>query len=238
MQRGSEKRRGQRGSAPVCECRPDALTRWVHACCNVLHPWTATDVFAKLCANHERTLSPLQAPNSLDAQAPSPSEELSLEDLAGLEEVELDRDLIDALDDPTDMFICRFPMNTSLGQGTTMDHTIPITSNYLYIPGVVPVRPLEGQSPVCYAHRTYIAAVCSFATLKQNNLSFGAEGASTALSTSSNMYSHVGGVGGSGNVLPSRKDYQIYDYLMRLQQLHHLPHQLVFPGDEMPRIYT
>ena len=195
MQRGSEKRRGQRGSTPVCECRPDALTCWVHACCNVLHPWTATDVFAKLCANHERTLSPLQAPNSLDAQAPSPSEELSLEDLAGLEEVELDRDLIDALDDPTDMFICRFPMNTSLGQGTTMDHTIPITSNYLYIPGVVPVRPLEGQSPVCYSHRTYIAAVCSFATLKQNNLSFGAEGASTALSTSSNMYSHVGGVG-------------------------------------------
>ena len=154
MQRGSEKRRGQRGSTPVCECRPDALTCWVHACCNVLHPWTATDVFAKLCANHERTLSPLQAPNSLDAQAPSPSEELSLEDVAGLEEVELDRDLIDALDDPTDMFICRFPMNTSLGQGTTMYHTIPITSNYLYISGVVPVRPLEGQSPVCYSHRT------------------------------------------------------------------------------------
>ena len=153
MQRGSEKRRGQRGSTPVCECRPDTLTCWVHACCNVLHPWTATGVFAKLCANHERTLSPLQAPNSLDAQAPSPSEELSLEDLAGLEEVELDRDLIDALDDPTDMFICGFPMNTSLGQGTTMDHTIPITSNYMYIPGVVPVRPLEGQSPVCYAHR-------------------------------------------------------------------------------------
>ena len=42
------------------------------------------------------TLSPFQAPNSLDAQPPSPLEILSPDDLTGLEDVDLDWDLIGA----------------------------------------------------------------------------------------------------------------------------------------------
>ena len=54
----------------------------------------------------------------------------------------------------------------------------------------------------------------------------------------SNMYSHAGGVGGLGNGQPFRKDYQNDDYSMRHQQLQHMPHQLVFPADEMAPVHT
>ena len=54
----------------------------------------------------------------------------------------------------------------------------------------------------------------------------------------SNVYSHASGIGGLGNVLPFRKDYQNDDYSVRLQQLHSLPDQHVSPADEMLPIHT
>lgn len=54
----------------------------------------------------------------------------------------------------------------------------------------------------------------------------------------SNMNSHAGGIGGLGNVLPFRKDYQNDGCSMHLQQLHHLPHQHVSPADEMLSVHT
>lgn len=209
------------------------------------------------------TLSPLQAPNSLDAQPPSPLEILSPEDLAGLEGaemlspdylaglegVEIDWDSID-LDDPTDMSICGFSMNTSLGQATTMDHTVPTTSDCRYIPSAAPVRPLEGQRlysvhstpdlhcgglqppdsrPLVFNGRTCHSAQKAPPPLSQQ--------AAFHAITNSNMYTHGGG-GGLGSVLPFRKDYQNDDYSMHHQQLHHLPHQLVFPADEMLPAHT
>ena len=98
MQRGSAKRRGLTGSAPIHECRPDALTLWVHACSNALRRWTATAtvtvVFAKLCAIHERALAVMEhfsrhsacgfnyaittsSSKWLDAQPPSPTAGIS-----------------------------------------------------------------------------------------------------------------------------------------------------------------
>ena len=188
------------------------------------------------------TLSPFQAPNSLDAQPPSPLEILSPDDLAGLEEVDLDWDLIGALDDPTDMSICWFTMNTSLGQGVAMDHTVPTTSDCLYMP----VRPLEGQR--LYSVHSTPDLPCvglqpsdSRALVFNGRTCHSAQKAPPPISQQaafqaiaySNMYSHAGGVGGLGNGQPFRKDYQNDDYSMRHQQLQHMPHQLVFPADEM-----
>ena len=193
------------------------------------------------------TLSPFQAPNSLDAQPPSPLEILSPDDLAGLEEVDLDWDFIGALDDPTDMSICGFTMNTSLGQGVAMDHTVPTTSDCLYMP----VRPFEGQR--LYSVHSTPDLPCvglqpsdSRALVFNGRTCHSAQKAPPPISqqaafqaiTNSNMYSHVGGVGGLGNGQPFRKDYQNDDYSMRHQQLQHMPHQLVFPADEMAPVHT
>ena len=198
------------------------------------------------------TLSPLQAPNSLDAQPPSPLEPLEIlspDDLAGLEEVPIgwdDLELdIDAFNDPTDMSMCGFPPNTSIGQVTAMDHTVPTTSDCMYIPNAPPigrmVDPLDGQRlysvqstpdlhcgglqhpdsrPIVFNGRTCHSAQKAAPTLSQ-------QAAYHAL-TNSNMYPHGGG---GGNVLPLRKDYQNGDYIMRHPQLQ-MPHQLVFAGDD------
>ena len=175
------------------------------------------------------TLSPLQAPNSLDTQAPpSPLEILSPEDLAGLEQVEIDcweLDDIDPFNEPTDMSLCGFPPTTAVGQLGVMDHIVPTTSDCMYIPNNAPplprADPLEGQRlysvhstpdlhygvlqhhdsrPIAFNGRTCSSAQKASATPSQQ--------AAYQAITNSNMCP------GGGNFMPLRKDFQNNDYLM------------------------
>ena len=200
------------------------------------------------------TLSPLQAPNSLDAQPPSPLELLSPEDLEGLLDIDdLPLD-IDSLHDPADMSMCGFPPSATIGQLDVVDHTVPTTSDCMYVPNAAPpVRriadPLEGQRlysvhstpdlhydgvhhsdsrPIVFNGRTCHSAQKAPATTPSQLASFQAI-------TNSNMYGASGGGGGGGeHLMPPRKDYHNGDYSMHHhhQQQLQLHHQLVFVGGE------
>ena len=183
------------------------------------------------------TLSPLQAPSSLDAQPPSPLEILSPDDLAGLEEVQIDcfddLDLdIDPFGGTTDMSMCGLPPTTAIGHLSVMDHIVPTTSDCMYIPNAPPIRradPLEGQRlfsvhstpdlhcgglhhpesrPIVFNGRTCSSAQKASAAMPSQLASYQAI-------TNSNMYA-----GGGNNLMPPRKDFMHEDYTM------HQPMQL------------
>ena len=127
------------------------------------------------------TLSPFQAPNSLDAQPPSPQGILSPDDLAGLEEVDLDCDLIGALVDPTDM-----PVMPLEGQRLDSVHSTPDLP-------CVGLQPSDSRALV-FNGRTCHSAQKAPPPISQ-------QAAFQAIAYS-NMYSHAGGVGGLGNGQP------------------------------------
>lgn len=187
------------------------------------------------------TLSPLQAPNSLDTQPPSPLEILSPDDLAGLEEVQIDcwdeLDLVDPFSEPTDMSICGLPPSTTIGQVGVMDHIVPTTSDCMYVlnnaPPVRRADPLAGQRlysvqstpdlhcgglqhndsrPIVFNGRT-----CSSA--QKASITTPSQLASYQAITNSNLYD------GGGHLIPQRKDYYHNDYPM--QQPLQLQNQLV-----------
>ena len=195
------------------------------------------------------TLSPFQAPNSLDAQPPSPLEILSPDDLTGLEDVDLDWDLIGADSiDKTPEDIAKQRHHHVIVELLT-DWSLALDWDLIGAlddPTDMPVMPLEGQR-LDSVHSTPDLPCVGLQPSDSRALVFNgrtchsAQKAPPPISqqaafqaiTNSNMYSHVGGVGGLGNGQPFRKDYQNDDYSMRHQQLQHMPHQLVFPADEM-----
>ena len=195
------------------------------------------------------TLSPFQAPNSLDAQPPSPLEILSPDDLTGLEDVDLDWDLIGADSiDKTPEDIAKQRHHHVIVELLT-DWSLALDWDLIGAlddPTDMPVMPLEGQR-LDSVHSTPDLPCVGLQPSDSRALVFNgrtchsAQKAPPPISqqaafqaiTYSNMYSHAGGVGGLGNGQPFRKDYQNDDYSMRHQQLQHMPHQLVFPADEM-----
>ena len=195
------------------------------------------------------TLSPFQAPNSLDAQPPSPLEILSPDDLTGLEDVDLDWDLIGADSiDKTPEDIAKQRHHHVIVELLT-DWSLALDWDLIGAlddPTDMPVMPLEGQR-LDSVHSTPDLPCVGLQPSDSRALVFNgrtchsAQKAPPPISQQaafqaiaySNMYSHAGGVGGLGNGQPFRKDYRNDDYAMHHQQLQHMPHQLVFPADKM-----
>ena len=204
------------------------------------------------------TLSSLHAPNSLDTRPPLPLEPLDIlspDDLAGLEEVQIEwddlsLDNIDPFNDPADMSMCGFPPSTIIGPLAVVDHIVPTTLDCMYVSNAAPpvrrvVDPLEGQR-LYSVHSTpnlhngglqyldsrplvFNGRTCHPAQKAPNTTP--SQLASYQASTNSNMFPGCGG--GERNLMPSKKDYQNGDYSMYHQQLQLHNHQLLYAGREM-----
>ena len=173
------------------------------------------------------TFSPVQAPNSLDIQAPpSPREILLPEDLADLEIYGLDElNNIVPFDDPMDISSCGFPLNTTAGNLEALEHFVSTRSaeyQELYSFLSTPDLHLQHHNswPIVSNGRTCSSAQKAPPTPSQL--------ASYKALTNSNLYA------GGGSLMSPRKDYQNDDYA-----LHHalqLQNQLYIR--EMPPVST
>ncbi|XP_068690541.1 neurogenic locus notch homolog protein 1-like [Montipora foliosa] len=155
------------------------------------------------------TFPPVLAPNSLGIQSPPPPLGiLRPEDLADLEIDGLyELDDIVPFDDPTDISLCGFPLNTTAGNVEVMDFTSDSIADLLecqrlYSVYSTPELLLQHHDsrPIVFHGRTCSSAQKAPPTPSQL--------ASYQALANSNMYL------GGGNLMQSRKDYQNNDYAL------------------------